>query len=279
MDGQSGCIYALSVYCGLTEIASDSGKATFQTSHDNIASKAACSISGVKRALIVLKKLGLIAVTTPPALMGPCTYSLLVSPELTSVQNANHTEGATLEEGNKKEEEPSNNLARKLEEIGKDHIWKSDAEMIFALYPRKIGSRPMAIKAIWRALQIVGVGSLRKAVIKFSQTPDAIRDGGKYCPAPLKWFSEEKWKDFLPLPTIPAPVIVAPSQALLDVRVMFSKRILTVTETETANVFLDRLTQDDENLMSKNEKDWATSMKLARSEKTAKPLNQTGEER
>jgi hypothetical protein len=66
------------------------------------------------------------------------------------------------------------------------------AEAIYRVYPKKVG-KPVAIKAILKALKKTSYDALLEAVKKFS----VVWNGNSldYCPHPSTWFNQERYKD------------------------------------------------------------------------------------
>ena len=78
------------------------------------------------------------------------------------------------------------------ERKGKESIASSDALEIYQLYPRK-EARPVALKAIEKALKKISADELRAAVVEFAKAQAGQE--ARFIPHPATWFNAERWTD------------------------------------------------------------------------------------
>jgi hypothetical protein len=83
LDGANTVASGLAVYDALTEIASDKGQLSFETTHSFISLLSGVKVSCVKSRLADLAELGLVKVSTPK-LRAPSTYTLLFDSQPTA---------------------------------------------------------------------------------------------------------------------------------------------------------------------------------------------------
>jgi hypothetical protein len=101
LDGDSHLPYALSVYCALTENASDQGKEEFETLQSHLAMLAGgISTRTVRRVLPILREICVIGYATPK-LRGPTTFRLL-SVRTNSPNDRTGTERTSLQSYNRR---------------------------------------------------------------------------------------------------------------------------------------------------------------------------------
>ena len=76
----------------------------------------------------------------------------------------------------------------------KGYTPSSDAEELYAMYPRKVG-KPAALKAIDAALKKSGKLELVNALQIYMREVKILGIEEKYIPHPATWFNQERWND------------------------------------------------------------------------------------
>jgi hypothetical protein len=232
LDGDSLLPYALSVYCALTENASDKGQEEFTTLQGHLARLSGnISTRTVRRVLPILREIGVLEYVTP-RLRGPIIFKLLSvqarysggvgtnSPNVrtrkkTGFQAANRSNNEiTNEETNeityslraeRSESESDSSLAAKAdggeapharEKAASEHDVRDAAFAEFwAAYPRKVGK--LTAQRAWSKRR-PPLSEVLAALEVWRNSGDWRREGGRYIPYPATWLNRGGWEDELP---------------------------------------------------------------------------------
>lgn len=71
---------------------------------------------------------------------------------------------------------------------------ESQAERLYAEYPRKIGKGD-ALTAIRKAIKDVGFEVLHEAIVEYAKACKASRRKGEFIPYPATWIRARRWED------------------------------------------------------------------------------------
>ena len=219
-DGDSLLPYALSVYCALTENASNKGEEEFTTLQSHLAQLAGVSVRTVRRVLPDLRQVGVIDYSTP-RLRGPVIFRLLsvraphphVASNRRNVRtnrpNVRPSKISAFQAANRNNNEVTNEITYSLRaerfEGGDSSLAAKIASApdtrdaafadFWAAYPRKVGKRDA--KRAWAKLR-PPLSEVLAALEVWRNSDDWRREGGRYIPHPTTWLNRGGWEDEAP---------------------------------------------------------------------------------
>ena len=234
LDGDSLLPYALSVYCALTENASNKGEEEFTTLQSHLAQLGGVSMRTVQRVLPILRQLGVIAYVTP-RLRGPVTFRLLSvrtsCPQVTpNRRNVPPTTKTTFQADNRNNNEITNEGTNEITHSLRAERFESECDSslaakagggeapparaharekaasaqdvrnatfaeFWAAYPRKVGKHNA--ERAWAKLR-PPLGEVLTALEVWRNSGDWRREGGRYIPHPATWLNRGGWEDEVP---------------------------------------------------------------------------------
>lgn len=182
---------ALAVYLAMTVVASDCGGEEFRATHQWLASLSGFSEKTVRLRLADLVRLKLVVVETP-RLRAPCQYRLL------AFGNGYQTSGSDFQAfGNGEapplptsEEQKNRRTKPPLPPKGVESV--SQAEAIYAEYPRKVG-KPAALRAIIKAIAAHGFERVLERTVAYAKAREGQEPS--YTPHPATWYRQERYLD------------------------------------------------------------------------------------